>query len=301
MTSSPDNRLLRRAALAALLLLAGRAAAETSFYTARVAPVLERHCVACHGADKHKGGLRLDSLAGLQRGGTGGPAVVAGNAAGSELLRRVRLPATDEEVMPSDGKPLLSAAEIRVLELWIARGASGTAPATEFPDAPAAPRPRPAAEPLAPDWRPQAEAIRAWEQATGLRLQPRSAVPADGLRLRTASAPSRCDDAALARLGGLAPLIVEAELARTRVTDAGLAVLSALPNLRFLDLTRTAVTSAGLTRWPTPTRLERINLTGTAVDDAGARHLRSLPSVRQVWTFAARTTDSGEAVVPATP
>ena len=297
MTSLPDFFHLRRAALPVLGLLAGRAVAETPFYTARVAPVLERHCVACHGAEKHKGGLRLDSLAGLQHGGQGGPSVVAGNAAGSELLRRVRLPATDEDVMPSDGKPLLSAAEIRVLELWIARGASGTAPVTDFADAPAAPRPRAVAEPLAPDWRPQADAIRAWEQATGLRLQPRSAVPTDGLRLRTASAPSRCDDAALSRLGGLAAFVVEAELARTRVTDAGLTALAAMPNLRALDLTRTAVTSAGVAAWPAATRLERINLTGTTVDDAGAAHLRSLASVRQVWTFASRTSGDSEAPV----
>ena len=44
----------------------------------------------------------------------------------------------------------------------------------------------------------------------------------------------------------MAPLIVDAELARTKVTDAGLMSLGRFENLRALDLTRTAVSSAGL-------------------------------------------------------
>lgn len=299
MTSWPDLRPWRPAAALLLLGLTGRAGAETAFYSSRVAPLLDRHCVACHGPDKRKGGLRLDTFAFLQEGGEGGPALRAGDAKGSELLRRVRLPADHDEVMPSDGKPLLTAAEIRVLELWIDRGASATLGTGEFPDAPAAPRPRAAAVALVADWRPQAEAIRAWEASTGLRLQPRSQSPGDGLVLRTASAPSRCDDAALSRLGPLGALVVEAELARTKVTDAGLTAVAAMPNLRHLDLTRTAVTSAGLARLLALPHLERINLTGTAVDDTGVAQLRAIPSVRQVWTFSSRASDGNPPAAPA--
>ncbi len=36
--------------------------------------------------------------------------------------------------MPSDGKPLLSADEIKIIELWIASGASATKPLADYPD-----------------------------------------------------------------------------------------------------------------------------------------------------------------------
>ena len=43
-----------------------------------VQPVLAKHCVSCHGPDKQKGGLRLDSREGWQTGGDSGPARVPG-------------------------------------------------------------------------------------------------------------------------------------------------------------------------------------------------------------------------------
>ena len=147
-------------ALSALLLaLALPASAETTFYMARVAPILDKHCVACHGPEKQKGKLRLDSYAAIVKGAESGDVLAAGQAAKSELLRRVRLPASDDEVMPSDGKPLLSANDIKVLQLWIAAGASETQVPADFPDAPAlAPVARPVV-PLTADWRPRAAEI----------------------------------------------------------------------------------------------------------------------------------------------
>ncbi|MBY0395599.1 MAG: hypothetical protein K2X91_03900, partial [Thermoleophilia bacterium] len=38
-------------------------------FEARVRPVLVEHCARCHGPEKQRGGLRLDTAEGLQRGG----------------------------------------------------------------------------------------------------------------------------------------------------------------------------------------------------------------------------------------
>ena len=54
-------------------------------------PSSSKHCYSCHGPDKQKGRLRLDSYELLMRGGKHGPVVKAGNAKGSELIRRVTL------------------------------------------------------------------------------------------------------------------------------------------------------------------------------------------------------------------
>lgn len=274
--------------LAVALAAFGRA--ETTFYQARVAPIMDRHCVVCHGAEKQKAGLRLDSFEWIMKGAESGPVVKAGDLKGSELYRRITLPPTEEEVMPSDGKPLLSRDEIKNLELWIAGGASAAKVLAEFPGAPPLNRAKAATEALTPDWRPRAAEVAALEQALGVRLVPRSQRATDGLVLRTASAPGRCDDAALAKLAPLSAFIVEAELGRTRVGDAGLAHLSKWENLRALDLTRTAVTSAGLAALAGLRSLEALNLTDTAVDDSGLVHLKALSELKRVWLFGTQVT-----------
>ncbi len=270
--------------------LASRARGETTFYQARVAPIIDRHCVACHGPEKQKAKLRLDSFAAMMRGAESGEVLKPGDVKGSELFRRITLPADDDEVMPSDGKPRLSREEIKNLELWIAGGASATKVVAEFPEAPALNQVPAGAAPLAPDWRPRAAEVAALAHSLGVRLVARSQVPTDGLVLRTASAPGRCDDVTLAKLAPVAQFITEAELARTRVTDAGLASLVACENLRTLDLTRTAVTSRGVAGLARLLNLEALNLTDTGVDDSGVAPLRALPGLQHLWLFGTRVT-----------
>jgi hypothetical protein len=263
--------------------------ADTPFFQSRVAPIFERHCTGCHGAEKQKAKLRLDSFDWVMRGAASGAVVEPGNVKGSELYRRITLPATDEEVMPNEGKPLLARDEIRIIELWIAGGASATKGEAEFPGVPAVNRPPTIRPPLTTDWRPRAQEIAKLEKALGVRLVARSQVPTDGLILRTASAPGRCDDATLAQLAPIAPLVVEAELARTRVTDAGAAALATWENLRLLDLTRTAVTSRGVAPLMRLPHLEALNLTDTAVNASALAELKSMPSLKRLWHFGTAT------------
>lgn len=94
-------------------------------FAKEVWPVLERSCVDCHGPEKAKGRLRLDSREAVLGGGRSGrPAVVPFKPEQSEMLRRVKLPRDDDEAMPSGDDPALSAGEIAALERWIAAGAA---------------------------------------------------------------------------------------------------------------------------------------------------------------------------------
>lgn len=86
-----------------------------------VYPILQRACFECHGAIKQSGELRLhDRTSAFQ--GSSGPTIVPGQPDQSELLRRVKLPAGDDEIMPARGKPL-PPQQIAVLERWISAGA----------------------------------------------------------------------------------------------------------------------------------------------------------------------------------
>src|SRR5947207_14225950 len=58
-------------------------------FVERVKPLLESRCVSCHGPDKAKAGLRLDSREAALKGGENGAAVVPGNSSASLLLQAV--------------------------------------------------------------------------------------------------------------------------------------------------------------------------------------------------------------------
>jgi len=105
---------------------AGSGSADPSspaFYRLHIAPLFARSCVSCHKPEKHKGGLRMDSFEQLMRGGDDGPALIPGNPGRSEILRRLRLPPSDDDSMPSDGDKPLAAEEVQMIERWIAAGA----------------------------------------------------------------------------------------------------------------------------------------------------------------------------------
>lgn len=91
-----------------------------------IAPILEDNCSSCHGGNP-RGGLRLNSFAGMVAGGDNGPLLVPGNPNRSMLMARVstpnpqfRMPRNDEALNPQ---------QIQLLGAWIAQGAryDGTA------------------------------------------------------------------------------------------------------------------------------------------------------------------------------
>jgi uncharacterized membrane protein len=272
------------------------APAAVAFFASRVAPIFDDKCVQCHGPEKRKAKLRLDSFDSVMRGGKHGVVVKPGDPQGSELLRRVSLPRDNEDAMPAEGKPGLTAAELKVIEFWITSGAAETLTAEKVSLAPP-PTAEPVLPPLAADYRPRAARIAALEAQLGVRLVPRSQNPRDGMILRTVSAPERCDDQVLDALQPVADLIVDAELARTRITDAGLKTLASFRNLRSLDLSHTAISSGGLAPLTRLSKLESLNLTSTDVDDESVRLFRGKPGLRHLYLFGTKSSE-GQAAPP---
>ena len=92
-----------------------------------IAPIFERSCAGCHGAEKQRGGFTLISREALLKGGASGePAIVPGSAAGSTLVRYVTGQIEDLEMPPLDRRekyPALAPAEVDVLRAWIDAGA----------------------------------------------------------------------------------------------------------------------------------------------------------------------------------
>jgi cytochrome c553 len=94
-------------------------AAQIEFFEKQVRPVLVTHCQRCHGPDKQKGGLRLDSRAAMLSGGDSGPAMVAGKPDASTLIKAIRY--NDAIQMPPSKK--LADEHIAALTTWVKMGA----------------------------------------------------------------------------------------------------------------------------------------------------------------------------------
>jgi mono/diheme cytochrome c family protein len=96
-------------------------------YVRQIKPLLKRHCVACHGPLRQKGGLRLDAATLIRMGGDSGATIVAGKPDDS-LLVGVLTGKGGYTQMPKDGKPL-KPAEMALIRRWVQQGA--IAPADE--------------------------------------------------------------------------------------------------------------------------------------------------------------------------
>lgn len=96
---------------------------EAEVFAHVVYPILENKCVSCHKASKQKGELRMDQAALLLKGGESGPVVVPHDLENSLMAQRINLPQENEDHMPPEGKPQLTAEEKSILEAWIHSGA----------------------------------------------------------------------------------------------------------------------------------------------------------------------------------
>jgi uncharacterized membrane protein/mono/diheme cytochrome c family protein len=284
-----------------------RTAETTRVYADLVAPVLQAQCVTCHGPAKVEGGLRLDTFEWLTKGGNDGPVLVAGQPAASEIVRRVFLPASDEDAMPPRGHRPLAPSDATLLRWWIDQGAPANATAAEVE--------------VTPDVAPILEALLVSIGGHGPSL-PAASVPAasadaldraraagftldlvaDGmgyLNVHATNAHDRIDDAAVAALSAIAPQVLWLDLGQTRVTDAALTTVGKLPSLTRLRLNNTAISDAGLEHLIGLPHLESLNVYGTRVSDAGISRLERLKSLRSLYVWQTAVTADGVAKLKA--
>ncbi len=95
-------------------------------YAKDIKPIFEKQCFSCHGPEKQKGKLRLDSLEAALKGGDEGEGIIKGKSAESQLVQAIaRL---DEDLaMPPEKKDgtidAVSKENIGLIRAWIDQGA----------------------------------------------------------------------------------------------------------------------------------------------------------------------------------
>lgn len=266
-----------------------------TFYGRRVQPIFAARCLSCHSAGKHKGNLRLDSYAGLLRGGKHGAVVRAGSTEGSEMFRRITLPASHDDFMPK-GKPPLTVDQVKTIELWIGAGASETLALDAIKGAPsgsAAPAVTevkfeeidPAA--LAKQRSVIAAAVAQLQKQFPNILDYDSRGSAD-LRLNASVLGSKFGDKEVEAFAPVTEHIAVADFSRTAITDRSAAAISAMKGLRVLRLADTRLTDATILRLEGLNQLESLNVYGTSVTTAVLPAIAKLPKLSHFYAGQTR-------------
>ncbi len=274
------------------------ASAPESITFAHVAPILESACFRCHGRERQRGRLRLDTEDGLFS------VIARGDAGASELHRRISLPADDRARMPKGDADPLTPEQIALIGAWI----EALPPAPEPPSSPIEPpapdetvpaQPEPPAPmpTLTADERTARDVALAALRGRGMVAQV-VAEGVDACEVRIVGAATFGDED-VALLTPLAPSLIWLDLTGSDITDTGAAALVELRRLRRLRLGETTITDAAVAGLAALDELEMLDLHATGVTDGALEDLAALTRLRSLYLWKTRVTPAGAATLTA--
>jgi YHS domain-containing protein len=254
-------------------------------FATQIQPILKETCYDCHGVKKHKGDLRLDSPEAIMKGGENGKVIVPGKSGESKLYKVITLPKDSDDIMPPKGDPL-NKQQTDLIKAWIDQGASfgaagsggasgGDKPAKKAVEVPAA----------------DAKALSKLQSLGALAMP--LARDTNLITVDFRAEAEKIGDSQLGELKLVAQQVAWLNLAKTKVTDEGLAQIAAFPNLTRLHLENTGITDAGLKHLASLKNLEYLNLYGTKVTDAGLAQLKGNTNLQKVFVWQTPVTANG--------
>jgi hypothetical protein len=203
--------------------------------------------------------------------------------------------------MPAENRRPLSASDIKLIELWIASGASATQPADAVKDMPSTSQPA-VAEVTFEDVDPEAVSRQRASLATVVSqlqqklpnvLDYQSRSSAD-LVVNTSWMGSRFGDDELAALAPLAERIVIADFSGTSITDRSAGRIAAMKHLRSLRLMHTRITDTTVQALAPLDQLESLSIFDTPVTSAALPAIARLPRLRHVYAGATKLSADAE-------
>ena len=271
----------------------GPRADPNTFYGARIQPIFTARCINCHGEDKHKGNLRLDSYRALIQGGKDGLVIQRGSVQGSDLFRRITLPAGHDDFMPK-GKQPLTAEQVKTIELWIDAGASDTLTVNAIKNVPSGSALRADvnfeeidAAAVAKLRSAIAPAVSQLQKQFPNILDYDSRSSAD-LRLNASTLGSKFGDRDLEAFAPVAEHIIVADLSRTVISDHSAAVIASMKRLRMLRLMDTRLTDVTLLRLESLNQLESLDVYGTPITPTVLPTIAKLPKLSHFYAGQTR-------------
>ena len=270
-------------------------AATAPTYAKDVQPILVDRCVSCHGPEKQKGDLRLDSVEAILKGGKNGPVLVAGNPGKSTIYSLTVLPKGDDDIMPAKGDPLTQK-QLDTIRDWITDGAKfegivNKGPEVAAPTGPVHLGPSHIDELASKLNKPDATVVKALADQGAIIVPFSDKKTALDVDLSHLTRPF--DDSHAQLLERIAPNIFWLDLHGLAVNDSTISVVGKCKNLLRLHIDKTKVSSTGLAALKDSKSLTYLNLVGTEVDDAGLVHLMKLTKLESLYVMNSKVTSAG--------
>jgi hypothetical protein len=268
---------------------------QSLVYKDVVEPMLQARCYSCHGKQKQKAKLRLDSPEFIKLGSKNGDVIVPGNSEESEFIKRLLLPKSDEDHMPPKEKPQLSKNQVALLQWWVQTGCSFDKKVNEFNQSEtdktmltALQTTQPAevkAAVIIPENPVAAADAKALEvlKERGIVIMP-VAQNSNYLMASFITATDVRDD----ELKLLLPLkrqLLVLKLGDTKIGDVGLSIIAQCEQLFSLQLNNTVITDKGLPTLKSLTNLRSLSLVGTAVSLEGLGQLQPLKKLEHLYLY----------------
>jgi mono/diheme cytochrome c family protein len=269
---------------------------QAQVYGDIIEPLLQARCYHCHGPNRQKGKLRLDSPAWIKKGGKDGAVLVPGKADSSELVKRLFLPLEDEHHMAPKDRQQLTKEQRTLLRWWVVNGADFNKKVKDLPQTPDLATILVSLENPSPDQAtgmstiPSTAVDRAEEkdmdrlQAVGVVILP-VAQNSNYLQVNFITAEN-ARDTTLNLLLPLKRQLVWLKLGRTPISDQALRVVGQLGQLTRLALDHTNITDSGLHYLAGLGELQSLNLVGDSITASGLRQLQGLKKLKSLYLFA---------------
>ncbi|RFS14535.1 c-type cytochrome domain-containing protein [Emticicia sp. C21] len=286
---------------------------EAMVYQDIIQPIFKQKCEQCHNANKMKGDLRIDEIDLFKKGGKHGAIFEANNVEGSEFIKRILLPESDDDHMPPKGKTQITENELELMKWWIEQGAPFDKKVSQVQ----------ISDPIKPILLSLGGASGGSSASGGVK-QDKFNIE-EKLLSESVDAISDNSVADLKKSGALilpfaqnnnfieisyinnsklsdneSSIITKAtdqtlwlRLSDTQITDKTLADVAKLTNLTRLHLEQTKITDNGLSQLSALKNLEYLNLIGTKISDSGIRQLASLKNLKKLYVWKTEVTPKG--------
>ncbi len=259
--------------------------AEAEVFRDLVQPIFESKCIACHQEGKIKGELRLDLLAGIQKGGKSGALFVAGKPELSLLIQRIHLPIEAEEHMPPKNKLQLTEEELEILGLWVSSGGRFDQKVMDLPQE----------DPLFQLVSTRFSAQKSYtfsaadpDDITALTTFFRKVRPifpgSPALEVAYYSS-SAFDSKSLEELKVIQDQVVKLNLNRMPLQEVELGLLADFQNLESLSLNFTSVSGTQLKSLINLPKLEVLAISGNTLDEEGIKALAEMPQLKRLYLW----------------
>ena len=279
---------------------------EAVVYSDVIKPILQTKCYSCHNANKQKGGLRMDDSLLLLKGGKDGRVIETGNAAESEMIKRLLLPVDNDDHMPPREKPQLTEQQIALLHWWIDNNNDFAKKVKEL-EQPEKIKPvllalqKPVEVktasidfPLKAVERADDKIVEQLKQS-GIIVLP-VVQNSNYLMVNFVTHPV-VDKNDLQLLLKLKKQMVWLKLDNASISDEALSAIAQLENLTKLHLSHTNISDKGLQSLQSLSNLTYLNLVGTKVTAQGLLQLKQLKKLQSLYLYQTNINKSDWAIL----